>query len=183
VSTLIAEKDLPQDLTAEQAVEAAYASDLAEVASKLQRGLPVLVECDKDLAPFLYVNLRARLRPAGLRCVYLDGRPRGDEPPNPMAQQGGLIGTMIGQLRDAVRGGAVERRVVVLPHLDLLTTSHTWSRRRRAASSASSSTRGRCTSTSPASTPSGCVSCCPRSKARTIPPTRAASTASCARRR
>ena len=34
----------------------------------------------------------------------------------------GLIGTMIGQLRDAVRG-AVERRVVVLPHLDLLTTS------------------------------------------------------------
>src|SRR5262249_3714723 len=59
----------------------------------------------------------------GLRCVYLDGRPRGDEPPNPMAQQSGLIGTMIGQLRDAVRGGAVERRVVVLPHLDLLTTS------------------------------------------------------------
>ena len=32
------------------------------------------------------------------------------------------MGTMIGQLRDAVRG-AVERRVVVLPHLDLLTTS------------------------------------------------------------
>ena len=34
----------------------------------------------------------------------------------------GLIGTMIAQLREAVRG-AVERRVVVLPHLDLLTTS------------------------------------------------------------
>jgi cell division protease FtsH len=34
----------------------------------------------------------------------------------------GLIGTMIAQLRDAVRG-PVERRVVVLPHLDLLTTS------------------------------------------------------------
>ena len=116
----------------------------------------------------------------------------------------GLIGTMIAQLRDAVRG-AVERRVVVLPHLDLLTTSQggltaearevipllyenpelvwlgfkdpsfplpkvienlfphrtsllgiaatgcgTSSRRRRAASSAGSSTRGSCTSTSPA---------------------------------
>src|SRR5947208_17124406 len=36
--------------------------------------------------------------------------------------QCGLIGTMINQLREAVRG-AVERRVVVLPHLDLLTTS------------------------------------------------------------
>ena len=34
----------------------------------------------------------------------------------------GMIGTMISQLREAVRG-AVERRVVVLPHLDLLTTS------------------------------------------------------------
>ena len=30
----------------------------------------------------------------------------------------GMIGTMISQLREAVRG-AVERRVVVLPHLDL----------------------------------------------------------------
>ena len=33
----------------------------------------------------------------------------------------GMIGTMISQLREAVRG-AVERRVVVMPHLDLLTT-------------------------------------------------------------
>jgi cell division protease FtsH len=34
----------------------------------------------------------------------------------------GLMGTMIAQLREAVRG-SVERLVVVLPHLDLLTTS------------------------------------------------------------
>src|SRR5262249_33631684 len=92
---------------------------LAEVASKLQRGLPVLLECDKDLAPFLYLNVRTRLRDAGLRCVYLDGRPRQEEP---AGMPVGLIGTMINQLREAVRG-AVERRVVVLPHLDLLTTS------------------------------------------------------------
>jgi cell division protease FtsH len=46
-----------------------------------------------------------------------------------MMQQG-LIGTMIGQLRDEVRGaidtedqGNVQRKVIVLPHLDLLTTS------------------------------------------------------------
>ncbi len=62
MSVLIPENDLPQELTAEQAVEAAYSAELAEVASKLQRGLPTLVECDKDLAPFLYVNLRNRLR-------------------------------------------------------------------------------------------------------------------------
>ncbi|MFT5525673.1 MAG: cell division protease FtsH, partial [Pirellulaceae bacterium] len=52
----------------------------------------------------------------------LDGRPRGEEQSQPTAMAQGLVGTMIAQLRDAVRG-AVERRVVVLPHLDLLTTS------------------------------------------------------------
>src|SRR4051794_12575524 len=116
MSILIDEKDLPVQLTTEQAVEAAYAAELAEVASKLLRGLPCLVECDKDLGPYLFANLRIRLKAANLKCVYLDGRPRGDEAgaaPSP-----GLIGTMIGQLRDAVRG-AVERRVIVLPHLDL----------------------------------------------------------------
>jgi cell division protease FtsH len=118
MSILLSEQELAQDLTPEQAVELAYSAELAEVASKLQRGLPTLIECDKDLAPFLFVNLRNRLKPAGLRCAYLDGR--GQQQPAGMEQ--GLISTMIHQLRDAVRG-AVERRVVVLPHLDLLTTS------------------------------------------------------------
>src|SRR5438876_5926346 len=119
MSLFIAENELPQDLTAEQAVEAAYAAALAEIASKLQRGLPALIECAKDLAPFLYVNLRARLKSTNLRCIYLDGRPKQEEQgPTPP----GLMATMIAQLREAVRGVA-EKRVVVLPHLDLLTTS------------------------------------------------------------
>ena len=146
---------------------------------------------------------------------------------------------MIAQLREAVRG-PVERRVVVLPHLDLLTTSQggltaearevipaplrkpraglarlqgslvpacrkvienlfphrdqpaghrprlgcdTWSRARRAASSAASSIPGRSTSTSPASTRCGCASCSPRWRARTIPPTRECLIANSARPR
>src|ERR1700723_3403461 len=120
MSVLITENDLPQELTTEAAVEAAYSGELAEVASKLQRGLPTLVECDKDLAPFLYLNLRNRLKAVNLRCLYLDGRPNPNTPEGPIPM--GMIGTMIAQLRDAVRG-AVERRVIVLPHLDLLTTS------------------------------------------------------------
>src|SRR3954468_23568731 len=122
MSVIIPEAELPQELTAEQAVEAAYATELAEVSSKLQRGLPCLIECDKDLAPFLYLNLRNRLRAFNppLRCLYLDGRPRQEEQQGAMPM--GMMGTMIAQLREAVRG-AVERRVVVLPHLDLLTTS------------------------------------------------------------
>src|SRR5262245_45421132 len=121
MSVLIPEKDLPAELTPEQAVEAAYSTELAEVAGKLLRGLPCLVECDKELAPFLFLNVRNRLRERNLKSVYLDGRPRQED-----QQQGpvpvGLMGTMIAQLRESVRG-AVERRVVVLPHLDLLTTS------------------------------------------------------------
>src|SRR5438067_2533933 len=120
MSTVIEERELPKDLTPDQAVEAAYPSELVEVASRLRRGLPVLVECDKDLAPFVYLNVRARLKQANLQCVYLDGRPRAQDQPGMMPQ--GFLGTMIAQLRDAVRG-AVERRVLVLPHLDLLTTS------------------------------------------------------------
>jgi cell division protease FtsH len=119
MSVFIPESELPQELTIDAAVEAAYATELAEVASKLRRGLPALIEGDKDLAPFLYVNLRARLKAANLKCIYLDGRPRTEEA-GPM--QTGLIGSMINQLREAVRG-SIEKRVVVLPHLDLLTTS------------------------------------------------------------
>src|SRR5208283_4913190 len=121
MSILIHEKDLPIQLTTEQAVEAAYTTEMAEVASKLQRGLPSLIECDKDLAPFAFVNLRGRLKAAGLRCYPITGRLRPDEPQPPMPL--GLIGTMIFQLREAVQGQSVEKRVVVLPHLDLLTTS------------------------------------------------------------
>src|SRR5258708_37757166 len=99
MSIHMAEKELPLELSNEQAVEAAYSAELAEVAPKLQRGLPCLVECDKDLAPFLFINLRVRLRNANLRCLYLDGRPRQEEQTGPM--QCGLIGTMITQLRQA----------------------------------------------------------------------------------
>src|SRR5580704_15162629 len=119
MTILVSENDLPQELTPDQAVDLAYTAALAEVASKLQRGLPTLIECAKDLAPFLFINLRNRLKPSGLRCIYLDGR---TQPSAAGGVETGLIGTMIHQLRDAVRG-AVEKRVVVLPHLDLLTTS------------------------------------------------------------
>ncbi|MGL4550599.1 MAG: LAGLIDADG family homing endonuclease, partial [Gemmataceae bacterium] len=120
MSVLIPETELPQDLTNEDAVEAAYCTEMVEVASKLNRGLPTLIECDKDLTPFLYLNVRNRLRAVNLRCIYLDGRPRQEDQQGPVPM--GLMGTMIAHLREAVRG-AVERRVVVLPHLDLLTTS------------------------------------------------------------
>jgi cell division protease FtsH len=120
MSVVVPESALPQELSTDQAVEAAYAGELADVTSDLARGLPVLVECDKDLVPWLFINVRGRLKQRDLKCLFLDGRPGPDEqagmgPPS-------FVGVMLSQLRSAVRG-AVEKRVVVLPHLDLLTTS------------------------------------------------------------
>jgi cell division protease FtsH len=120
MSILISETELPKDLGAEQAVEAAYAAELTEVAARLTRGLPTLIECDKDLSLYLYMNLRTRLKQANLQCVLIDGRPRTQEQPGMIPL--GFLATMIAQIRDAVRG-AIERKVLVLPHLDLLTTS------------------------------------------------------------
>src|SRR5436305_12560882 len=120
MSTIIPERELPAQLTPEQVVEAAYAQELAEVASKLQRNLPVLIECNKELSPYLFMNVRDRLRQHKIRSILLDGRPDPNEQAGPVPL--GMMGTMIAQLRNAVRG-AVGNRVVVLPHLDLLTTS------------------------------------------------------------
>jgi len=120
MSNLMNEADLPTELTVLQSVGIAYANELSEVAADLHRGLPVLIECDKELVPWVYMEIRSRLRPIELNCQFLDGRPAPDASAEGMQQ--GMIGTMIGQLRNAVRG-AVEKQVVVLPHLDLLTTS------------------------------------------------------------
>ncbi|MEZ4238804.1 MAG: AAA family ATPase [Myxococcota bacterium] len=107
-------ESLPSALDPFQATEAAYPEELAQACDSLRRGLPVRVECDKQLVPFFYRALRDRLKALGLQATYLDGRPRPDDPPGL-----GLMGRLIYHLGTAVRG-AVEERVIVLPHLDLL---------------------------------------------------------------
>jgi cell division protease FtsH len=119
VTRAVPEADLPLQVTVADAVEAAYEEELGRCEAALLAGLPTLVECDKDLTPFFYAQLRDRLKRKSLRCVYLDGRAPPDAAPT--APQG-VVATMIAQVRDAVRG-PVGERVVVIPHLDLLTTS------------------------------------------------------------
>ena len=116
----VAEAELPTELTAFGAVDAAYPLELTRAYEALRRRLPVLIECEKELAPFLYRSLRDRLKVDGTRCLYLDGRGGGDLPAPPPGT--GLVGAMIHQLREVVRG-AVGERIVVLPHLDILSAS------------------------------------------------------------
>ncbi len=121
MNPVIPESELPETLTVEQAVDAAYNQQLSDIVDKLRRGLPTLIECEKELAPFLYINIRQRLKQHQLQCVYLDGRPRSDGS-QPSNIESGFYNGFLSQLRNAVRG-AVDRRVVVLPHIDLLASA------------------------------------------------------------
>jgi cell division protease FtsH len=110
---------LPTAISVSDAVEAACAADLTFIEERLAHGSSVLVECDKELALHLYLALRARLkrRPDCPRLTVIDGRPGADDPPR------GVLGQMLAQLTDAIRG-SLERSVLVLLHLDVLTTTH-----------------------------------------------------------
>jgi cell division protease FtsH len=120
LSITVPEEQLPLELSASAAVEAAYATELARITDSLRSGLSVLVECDKELTPFVFKAARDRLKKEGKQFLYLDGRPIADLPPLP--QGVGLVAGILFLLREAVRG-AVNGRTLVLPHLDLLTTS------------------------------------------------------------
>ena len=93
-------------------------AEIERAVEALRSKLPVLIECDKELTPYFYRALRDRLKKHDTRCLYLDGRPREGDAGVPLS----LLGATIQHLRDAVRG-PVGERVVVLPHLDLLTSS------------------------------------------------------------
>lgn len=120
MSRAVSIDSLPVSLRVEDAVEAACAADITFIEERLRRGQSVLVECDKELTLYLYLAVRQRLRRAAQppRIVLIDGRPAADAPPR------ATLSRMIEQLGDAIRG-AVDRAVIVLPHLDVLTTTHT----------------------------------------------------------
>ncbi|MBI5513144.1 MAG: AAA family ATPase [Deltaproteobacteria bacterium] len=111
---------LPSALRVEDAVEAACAQDIAFIEERLRRSTSVLVECDKELSLYLYLAVRQRLRRTkdAPKLVVIDGRPAPDAPPR------GNLPRMLEQLTDAIRG-SVDRQLIVLLHLDVLTTTHT----------------------------------------------------------
>ncbi len=124
-------RDLPLELNVDDAVEAAYGEDLDWIADKLRRNVSVLVECDKQVVTWLYAALRGRLRDpdAGrpLRCRFVSGQPRRPEGSDDSPQQqqqlpSSLMQLMIREITDLVRS-AEPGTVIVIPHVDLLTTT------------------------------------------------------------
>lgn len=109
---------LPVDITPDEAVEETYRDDLDWIEQKLRSGLSVLVDCDKQLTLYLYRSLRRRLRrdPAK-RCVLIAGQSSitGDGPAT-------LIQAILSELREQIYSGP-QGQILVLPHLDVLTTT------------------------------------------------------------
>lgn len=112
---------LPESLDDLATIEAAYRDDLNWIQDKLQQGVSVLVECEKQLTLHLYLALRHRFRQAnsGQRLNLLSGHAQPNETASPMQT---LMQRLLLQLQAAVLSGA-ENEILVLPHLDILTTT------------------------------------------------------------
>lgn len=134
--------ELAEELTNDDAVEAVYGDDIRWAEDKLRQGLSVLFECDKQLVSYVYSQIRGRLREERdgkrIQCRFVSGRPRRQRPADEEAEggaagaggapqvreemQGGLLQLMVRELGDIVRASE-PGTVVVVPHIDLLTTT------------------------------------------------------------
>ena len=123
--TTIEIASLPIDLTDDDAVEAAYRDDLDWVEGRLRQRMSVLIACDKQLTLYLYKALRGRLKRRGaqkIRCALISGHMPPPEEGELAGPRGTLTQRVLQQLQDAIFGGDSDR-IVVLPHLDVLTTT------------------------------------------------------------
>lgn len=117
--------ELPMELNHQDAVATVYREDLDWIEDKLRQGLSVLVECDKQMTNFVYVAMRNRLRAREtdkLRCRLISGHSNPDQGDSPMNAMQSRMQRILTELQDAIFGGEANQ-VIVLPHLDVLTTT------------------------------------------------------------
>ena len=117
---------LPVDLSSDDAIKAAYRDELDVLQEKLGQGISVLVECDKQLTVHLFRALRARFRgrdSGEIRLRLVTGHAQGSSGSDDTVQANqSLMQRLLQQLQKAIFSGA-ENEVIVLPHLDILTTT------------------------------------------------------------
>lgn len=113
---------LPIEIEQDEAVEAIFGTQLTWVEDRLRQKMSVLLECEKELALFLIQNLRSRLRTTGAAGSFQFQIVMGSAPPNHEGPLPPLLNLMLREIQEAVRG-ATDNRIIVIPHLDLLTTT------------------------------------------------------------
>ena len=118
----IAISDLPTHISHDEAVESVYGTELTWIWDKLNQGLSVLVECDKQLSLFLYRGIRQRCRNAEnqKKLHLLTGHVQGGG--NEAGPQPPLLQRLLLQIQQVVFSGETDQ-IIVLNHLDILTTT------------------------------------------------------------
>ncbi|RME85743.1 MAG: AAA family ATPase [Planctomycetota bacterium] len=104
--------EMPTQISMEEAVEVVYAEDIQWILRKLKFGLSTLIECDKQLAPYLFLAIRKGLGNS-LPCHLITGY---------HSEEGGLLGGILQELAQIVKMNKTDG-IMVLLHLDLLTTT------------------------------------------------------------
>ena len=116
---VIRPEDCPDSLQLTDAIDIAYGSVLGEVIRRLQSGISVLIECEKDLGIPVLVSLRARLKalqpPITTRVIA--GRPAAGSDGGPPVS---MTTAMYRELMTFVLNPG--DNLPVLQHLDLLTS-------------------------------------------------------------
>ncbi|MFZ4644228.1 MAG: AAA family ATPase [Gemmataceae bacterium] len=116
---VIRPEDCPDSLQLTDAIDIAYGSVLGEVIRRLQSGISVLIECEKDLGIPVLVSLRARLKalqPA-ITTRVIAGRPAAGSDGGPPVS---MTTAMYRELMTFVLNPG--DNLPVLQHLDLLTS-------------------------------------------------------------
>jgi cell division protease FtsH len=109
--------ELAKALNPEVAVSVAYKKEIEEIVRNLKAGLSALVEADKIMTPALLGIVRDALRQEAL-IIPVDGNPRGE------CKAQSYVQNMLCNLRRELTAPPDEkekrRKVIALPHLDLL---------------------------------------------------------------
>jgi cell division protease FtsH len=124
MSKIVPEEELPERLSLLETVQACYPSQVQDVHDSLNRGLSVLIECEKTLNNFLYQILRRQLRD-NFNFVMIDGR--ATEQPAGGLGPSTIVGAILQRITETVRnheGDDDKTTVLVLPHLDLLVSGN-----------------------------------------------------------
>lgn len=108
--------DLPRNISAFDAVEQCYQTELRSAFERLQNNVSIIIRCEKQIIPYLSSILKRRLSTTGKTTCIIDGRPRSEE------DRGSRVNIMMAELRNLVNN-LENNKVFFLPYLDVLTST------------------------------------------------------------
>ena len=107
--------DLPLRLSQVDAIKSAYEEDITWIVKRLMAKQSVLIECEKQLYPYLFQVLRSHFDRGSFRLISGTSQQGNDN-------SASLIRRILSEIREIFPMQSGEQ-VLVIPHLDILTTT------------------------------------------------------------